>query len=138
MFFIFSTAIRFSSRFVPYEVHSNCSTSLPGGRAAPPFMFTGYAKGNVSTNNVENVADIIGANSIVRNKAALLYVHYAVAEYCDVDGNGEYNGDWPPQTADKVLRNILSLVPKALFFSDAARCCGVGHNEIGERCVFAG
>ena len=45
----------------------------------------------------------------MRNKAGLLFVHYAIGEYCDVDNDGKYTGPWPPRSGDMTLNELKAL-----------------------------
>jgi len=64
----------------------------------------------VSNARVSNVADLISARSAIRSKGALLGVHYAIGEFCDVDGHPGYDGPWPPSnvTADILVSLALN------------------------------
>lgn len=80
---------------------------------------------------MESPTDLISANSVVLQKAGLLYLHYgafvwrcyvlqiffhlfttapqniALGEFCDADGVAGYQGSWPP--LDATLTQLQAL-----------------------------
>jgi len=86
-------------------------SELKSGVASPPFHAVGFAAGaQLSTANVNTANVATNTQSVINQKGFVLVAHYAIGEFCDVDGVPGYQGAWPPKGAAGILTDLTAAV----------------------------
>jgi len=84
----------------------------------PPFVFVAYASGKVEPSMASDVNNLFNKKVNISDAGAVLYVHYGLGEYCDMDGTPGFGGAWPPNWGDLVKTAFNIGLSKEAFKTD--------------------
>lgn len=112
-------------------------TAGPWGLNAPPYVFVAHAKGSVDMDLLSDASNLFNRKVQVDEAGALLYVHWGLGEYCDIDGTPGtlfffgfdfvdfhflsckgFGGNWPPDFAGLVSTYFNVILSKDKFAND--------------------
>lgn len=62
----------------------------------PPHVFVAFVNGSVGLEQIADGQNLFQKKIAVTDARALLYAHWGIGEWCDIDGKPGFGGSWPP------------------------------------------
>lgn len=93
-------------------------TAGPWGGDQPPFLFMAFVNGSTSFEMIGDATNLFTKKVAITEAAAILYVHWGLGEFCDIDGVAGFGGAWPPAFGDLVRTAFDVALSKEPFKTD--------------------
>lgn len=93
-------------------------TAGPWGGDQPPFVFLAFVNGSTSFEMIGDSSNLFTKKVEINEAAAILYVHWGIGEFCDIDGKPGFGGTWPPKFGDFIKTALEIGLSKDPFTAD--------------------
>jgi hypothetical protein len=84
----------------------------------PPHVFVAFVNGSVAPDMLGDAANLYNKRVEVSDAKALLFAHWGIGEWCDMDGKAGFGGKWPPNFASLASAALQIALSKDRFAED--------------------
>jgi hypothetical protein len=84
----------------------------------PPHVFVAFVNGSVAPDMLGDSANLFNKRVQVTDAKALLFAHWGIGEWCDMDGKAGFGGKWPPNFASLASAALQIALSKERFAED--------------------
>ncbi len=88
------------------------------GNNVPPHVFVAFINGSVALDQIADGQNLWTKKVAITDARALLYAHWGIGEFCDIDGQAGFGGMWPPSFGSLVTAYADIALSKDAFKVD--------------------